>query len=116
MKKLFTLLTISLFATAAFAQKSSGTDTLVVKTNIHCNHCLHCGSCGPNITNSVMATAGVKDVKINPEENTITIFYKSGKTTPEEIRTAINNAGFDADDQKAPEKAFKKLDACCKPQ
>ena len=68
-----------------------------------------------NITSSGLAK-GIKDVVINPMENTITVKYKPKRTNPEKIRALINNAGFDVDDQKADVTAVNKLDGCCKKQ
>lgn len=116
MKNLFSIIILSAVCTVAFAQEGSKkNETLVIKTNIYCDHCLQCGSCGENITMHILQeNPGVKDVKIDPKANTITVAYNTAKTTADKIRTSVNNAGFDADDKKAPAEAYNKLDGCCK--
>jgi len=101
MKKLFSLLILSLLLNPVFA-KDKQSDTLIVKTKIYCDHCLTCTSCGANIKKSIKKNKGIKKVSINPETNADT------------IRKAITEAGFDADELKATADGYAKLDGCCK--
>lgn len=94
--------------------QDNGPQTLVVKTSIQCDHCIQCGSCGPRIYESLKALRGIRKVKIDPEENTISVRFNSSKATAEQIKKAITEAGFAADDMKANEAAYARLDACCK--
>lgn len=97
------------------AKPESDKATAVIKTKIYCDHCIQCEDCNANIMNKVRAmNKGIKKVKVNPEDNTITVTYHPGKTDIESIRKAINTAGFDADDQPAPAEAVAKLDGCCR--
>jgi hypothetical protein len=57
---------------------------------------------------------GVRGVTIDPEANTITVKYKAGKTTVEEIKKAISLSGYRADDLPADADAYNQLDGCCK--
>jgi len=57
---------------------------------------------------------GIKDVKADVASNTIVVTYKTDKTTPNDIRKAINAIGYDADEMKADEAAFKKLPEHCR--
>jgi len=93
--------------------QSASVDTLVVKSSIACDHCLECGTCGARLDDAVLGVPGVKNVVIQPEANTITVYYKTDKTTPEAIRNAIAAVGYDADDVKAEPAGFKELDGCC---
>ncbi|TAD92778.1 MAG: copper chaperone [Bacteroidetes bacterium] len=55
-------------------------------------------------------------VKINvlfKQQKTI-VQWRPDRTNLEEIKTAIANAGFDADDVTANPESYKKLDDCCK--
>jgi mercuric ion binding protein len=113
MKKLMIALLFVTAATFTQAQKAEK-QTLTVKTNIYCDHCLQCGSCSGNINSHIRENKGIKQVKIDAKANTITVVYDAAKTTPESIRIAINAAGYDADDKKAPADAVNKLDGCCK--
>ena len=42
------------------------------------------------------------------------VTYKPSKTTPDKIRKAISDAGYDADDVTAEETAYKRLPKACK--
>lgn len=44
----------------------------------------------------------------------IRIQYSPDRVKPDVIRTVINNAGFDADNEKADDEAYKKLPPICK--
>ncbi len=94
--------------------QSGGKETITVKTNIYCDHCKKCESCGPRIYAQLMDTPGVRKVKIDEETASIEVTYNSEKLDAAGVRTAINAAGFDADDQPAPADAVAKLDGCCK--
>lgn len=113
MKNLLVLLVLVLSATTAFAQKKN-TDTLIVKTTIHCDHCKECESCQPRIENKLSYVKGIVDYQVNTEDQTILVIYKPKKTNPGAIRKAIASSGFDADEVKADPKAVEKLDGCCK--
>lgn len=104
-------LMVSLTVNAQKANKQ----TIVIKTQIYCSHCLQCGSCGANINDHIRETnKGISKVDIDPKANTITVTYDATKTNPEKIKEAINKAGYDADEQKAPAEAVNKLDGCCR--
>jgi len=89
--------------------------TAEIKTEISCNHCMQCGSCGQNIYTHVKENVkGVKNIKINPETNIISVKYNSEKTNLEAIEKAITLAGYKANDQEPTLEAYTNLDACCK--
>lgn len=90
--------------------------TIEIKTKIYCDHCLKCGDCSGNINTALRKYAGVKKTKILPEENKIVVVYNPKKTSPEQLRKQISDAGFDADDVKANPDAVAKLDTCCQPK
>lgn len=104
------LVTLTIFANA----KGGETKTVTIKTQIYCSHCMQCGSCGPNINDRIREGKGIKKVSVDSKGNTITVTYDAKKTNVETIRAAINKAGFDADDKKAPVEAVNSLDGCCK--
>lgn len=114
MKSILTTLILSLTLNIALAQTPKK-ETISIQTTIYCDHCLICSSCGENIDNQIRdRNKGISKVKINPKDNTITVTYKPAKTNPDEIRKAISEAGFDADDVKASPSSYAKLDGCCK--
>jgi len=116
MKKLLLFFALVTYVNGACAQ-NSGKASIVIKTAIYCDHCMQCGSCAANIKSKVMkANKGVRSIIIDPKSNTISVSYRSDKTTPDQIRAAINEAGFDADGKKATAEAVSALDDCCKKQ
>lgn len=112
-----TLLLGILFATSiqlVYGQ-SDKIRTSEIKTEIVCDHCLQCGSCYQNIYATVKeSTKGVRSIKVDPEENIITVKYNSEKTDLEEIEKAITLSGFKANEQEPTLEAYNKLDNCCK--
>lgn len=114
MKNFISLILLTFIFSAGYAQKN--TETIKIQTTIYCDHCIECPDCGVNIFKAVKSNSGVKNVDVLPEENAISVTYKTGKTTPDEIRQSIADIGFDADDVKASPDAYAKLDACCKAQ
>ena len=115
MKKNFLTLLLTAFVVALTSTTAmAGNETITIKTQIFCSHCLQCGSCGKNINDHISENAGIKKVSVDPKANTITVTYDADKISPEKIRKAINAAGYDADDQKAPATAVNSLDGCCK--
>jgi len=98
---LFTCISI-----AVFAQKSE--ETITVKSVIGCQACVDI------IQKDLPYRAkGIKSVKANATTNEIVVVYRADKTTPNDIRKAITLIGYDADDMKADEAAFKKLPEHC---
>lgn len=112
MKKLVSLVALIGISLVGFAQGK--VETVTIKTSIVCDHCMECDDCGYNIDMHIRKAKGIKKVKINPEESTVEVSYRTDKTTPNEIRIALSKSGFDADDVKADVDAYAKLDGCCK--
>lgn len=108
------VLSLFLFAYVPGSGQSAKTETLLIKTRIDCDHCKQCESCGTRIHDAIWDLKGIKRVKISPSENTITVKYNPAKTDPEQIRKAIAQAGFQADDQPADPEGYAQLDDCCK--
>lgn len=58
--------------------------------------------------------SGMIQRRYNLLSGEIRIQYYPDRVKPDVIRTVLNNAGFDADDEKAEEEAYKKLPPICK--
>ncbi len=58
--------------------------------------------------------AGIMEWKINLLQGEIRVKFLPDRASADGIRTALNNAGFDADESKATEDAYKKLPPACK--
>lgn len=57
---------------------------------------------------------GISQWKINLLQGEIRVQFFPDRTSASAIRTALNNAGFDADTEKAEPDAYKKLPPICK--
>ena len=104
--RMFILIGI-LFCNSIYAQKAKN-DTVFIKTSAECEQCK------TRIEKALVFEKGVKDVHVDYKTKIATIIYNKEKTSPEKIRVAISKSGYDADDVKAEEKAYKKLPECCK--
>lgn len=98
---------------AVRAQKGKK-ETVSIKTAIYCSHCLECKSCGKNISSKMARQKGVAKCVIDPDNNTITVTYNPARTNVGQIKKAISETGYDADEVKALPDAYQKLDGCCK--
>ncbi len=66
------------------------------------------------IENKANMEMGIMQWKINLLQGEIKFQYLPDRTNPELIRTALLNAGFDADAEKAELEAYKKLPPICR--
>lgn len=96
------------------AEGKSGVERLKVKTAIRCDHCKACESCWPRLERAVYNVKGVKRVDLELSDTTLHVVFNPARTTADQIRQAISNAGYDADDVKAIAEGYKTLDACCR--
>ncbi len=94
-----------LFAVSVKAQDTAS--VLKVKTSAVCK------MCKKTIETALASEKGIKKSELDVKSKIVTVNYNSKETTPEKIRKAIAEAGYDADDVSADPKAYKKLEKCC---
>ena len=92
----------------SFAQQKVS-DKAVIKTPT-----VICDMCKEKIEKYLGKEYGVTSVKVDVKKKTTSVTWLTDRTNIENIKTAIANAGYDADDVSADEDAYKKLPACCK--
>jgi copper chaperone CopZ len=110
MKNLTTIIFIAIFAigtTNLQAQKSKKTATILIKTSAQC------GMCKTTIEKAMAYEKGVITSDLNVEKAELTVKYKIAKTTPDQIKKAISETGYDADDINANQKSYNNLSPCC---
>ncbi len=73
-----------------------------------------CDECKTRVETYLKRHDGVTFVMVNWRRKETTVKYLTDRINIEEIKTAIANAGFDADDVPATEDAYKKLPKSCK--
>ncbi len=109
MKK-FQLIVIALFAVVFIANAQAKVNgKAVIKTPA-----LVCEECKDRLEQYLFRTAGITSVKADFKRHTVTVTWLTDRISLLDIKLAINNAGFDADDELAEETAAKKLPPCCK--
>ncbi len=95
------------FVGVSFAQKA--VEKVVIKTPT-----VQCEMCKDRIEKYMARETGVQSVKVDYKKKTATITYLTDRTNVEQLKTAIANAGYDADNVTADETAYSKLPKCCK--
>jgi periplasmic mercuric ion binding protein len=105
------LLAVFCFTAVSFAQYSTpkATGKAVIKTPT-----ILCEKCQEKVEFFISHTEGVTSVAVNIRKKTTTITWLNDRTTLENIKTAIANLGYDADDIEAEEYAYKRLPKECK--
>ena len=105
-------LAVFCFGTTSFGQYQQTQKVLgkaVIKTPT-----ILCEKCQEKVEFFISHTAGVSSVAVNIRKKTTTVTWLNDRTTLENIKTAIANLGYDADDIEAEEYAFKRLPKECK--
>lgn len=75
---------------------------------------IQCDMCKARIEKYLMREEGVTGVKVNVKKKVTGVTWITDRTNIENIKTAVANLGYDADDVTADEAAYKKLPSCCK--
>ena len=96
---------ISASSNEVLAQK---VETVTVQTNAIC------GMCKKTIETALYALPGIRYAELNMDDKIVTAKFKSDKLSADDIRQAIANAGYNADELKADKESREKLPYCCK--
>lgn len=109
MKKIF----VPIVAFAAFSMSASAQVkpqmTAKIKTPT-----VGCEECKTRIETYLKRYDGITYVLVNWRRKETTVKYITDRINIEEIKTAIANAGYDADDIPATEDSYKRLPKTCK--
>ncbi len=73
-----------------------------------------CEACKPRIETYVKRIDGVTFINVNYRKGETTVKYLTDRTNIEEIKTAIANMGYDADDVPANPESYQRLPKTCK--
>jgi periplasmic mercuric ion binding protein len=73
-----------------------------------------CDECKKRIEEYLKYEEGITKVVVYPKSKYTMVTYLADRTNIENIKTAIANVGYDADDVKANEEAYKNLPKTCK--
>jgi periplasmic mercuric ion binding protein len=109
MKKIQLLLLILFgFAAGAMAQQK-----VMLTAKVKTPDAL-CESCKIRIETYLKRYDGIQFINVNFRRGETTVKFLTDRITIEEIRTAIANIGYDADDVTANEDSYKRLPPACK--
>ncbi len=75
---------------------------------------IQCEMCKERIERILLREYGVSAAKVDVKKKTTSVTWIKDRTNIENIKTAIANAGYDADDITAEETSYKRLPKCCK--
>jgi len=103
-----TLLFLAGLVTVSFAQQKA-VQKVVIKTPT-----VQCEMCKDKIEKYLGREPGVSAVKVDYKKKTTSVTFLTDRNNIEQLKTAIANAGYDADDVTAEESAYNKLPKCCK--
>ena len=111
MKKITLILClVAGFATTSFSQvKKKALATITIKTPT-----VRCDMCKGRIEDYMKREEGVTKTVVDYKRHTTKVTYWTDRTNPENIKTAIANVGYDADDVTANPESYGKLPNCCK--
>ena len=74
-----------------------------------------CGMCKERIEKEMNFAPGVQYAELNMDDMSLTIKFKSKKTTADDLRKRVAAIGYTADGVKPKEEDVKKLPLCCQP-
>lgn len=100
---------LTAFSAPAFAQQKA-----IQKAVIHTPGVI-ADACKTSIENFLVHEYGVSSVRADFRRHTVTVVWYTERTNIENIKTALANMGYDADDVKADPDAYKRLSPACKP-
>ena len=104
----FSLLLVAGFSLGSKAQ-TKAVQTVKISTPT-----VQCESCKNRIETYLKRYNGVSTVNVNYKKKETTVKYITDRINEEEIKAAIANAGYDANDVKANPDSYKRLPECCK--
>jgi mercuric ion binding protein len=103
-----TLLALIGFVSMASAQQKA-TKKVVINTPS-----VQCEMCKDRIEKYMSREPGIVSVKVDYKKKTTTVSFLTDRNDIEQVKTAIANVGYDADDVTAEEGSYAKLPKCCK--
>jgi|ERR1041385_3332318 copper chaperone CopZ len=106
----FSFVSVHAQTSATSTKAPSKTSTIQIKTSGECD------MCKKKIEGEIGKMAGVKKAELDVATHVLTVEYNPKKVSPDKIRKAISDIGYDADDVKANNRAQKELPQCCQPK
>lgn len=105
---LLAIIALTAFSTASVAQKKA-IQKAVIKTPG-----LQAEVCKTGVENFLVHEYGVSSVRADFRKHTVTVVWYADRTNIENIKTALANMGYDADNVTAEPDATKRLPPACR--
>lgn len=104
---LIAILSVGLRAAEPMKMAAPKAKTVVIKSSVIC------GSCKARVERALKAMDGIDAVVVDLNSKQVKVKYNPDKLSTQQIKLAIANLGYDADDMKKDEAAYAKLPMCC---
>lgn len=108
MKNTIVAILFCLFSISVSVAQDAKVQEVQIKTSAVCKMCKN------TIEKALSYEKGIKNSTLDVTSQVITVSYNPKKTDLNKIKKAINESGYDADELPANQKAYDKLDDCCK--
>jgi copper chaperone CopZ len=108
MKIILLVITIFLSIQSNFAQQKKPVTVKIMTPTVQCE------MCKDRIEDYLSEEEGILKSVVNFKQKYVTVTYLTDRTNLENIKAAIANTGYDAEDVKAAPDAYNKLPKCCK--
>jgi copper chaperone CopZ len=101
------ILALTLFSNTTQAQRRAVQKAVIATPGVQDE------ACKTRIDNRLLREYGVSTVKADYKKHTVTVQWYTDRTNIENIKTALANMGYDADDVTAEPDAYKRLPKTC---
>lgn len=105
---IFSVFALIAFSTFSFSQQKAIQKAVIKTPGVQAE------ACKTQIDNFLKHEYGVSSVKADYRRHTVTVTWYTDRTNIENIKTALANMGYDADDVTAEPDAFKRLSPPCR--
>ena len=108
-KMLLVSMLVALVSMSGSAQtQGKKQETVQIKTSAVCD------MCKKTLEKAMAYEKGVKSSSLDVDSKVLTVVFDSRKTSVDNVRKAVTETGYDADGKPAEERAYNRLDDCCK--
>jgi mercuric ion binding protein len=101
------LLMLTALTATTYAQQKAVQKAVIQTPGVQCE------ACKTRIENRLVHEYGVSSVKADFKRHTVTVVWYTDRTNIENIKTALANLGYDADDVTADPDAYRRLPITC---
>lgn len=74
---------------------------------------MSCGGCVSNVTQALKAITGVSDVQVSLAAGEVTVQFDEQLVSPDQLKSAVQRAGYNVDATKSGCKPQGKGGCCC---